>query len=236
MKSIQIKGTIVSDDDQWIYDWFGIAAVSPKCVKNQLKDAENDEITVEVNSGGGDVFAGSEIYYILNQYSNNVTIDIVGFAGSAATIISCAGDKVRMSPTAMYMIHNVSGIASGDYNVMDKNSQILKTANKSICNAYRIKTGMSQEEILNLMNEETWLDPEAAKEKGFIDEIINMEDNPQNKAKAALYNAHFVNVLSEEVKEKIRNTVKKPENEPLKNKNSMAFYNAKLNLLELEGR
>lgn len=100
MKKVSVKGAIISNDDQWIYDWFEIEATSPKSIGNAIQEANGDEVEVEINSGGGDVFAGSEIYTALKAYSGNVTTKIVGLAASAASVIAMAGNKVLMSPTS----------------------------------------------------------------------------------------------------------------------------------------
>jgi len=236
VKTIPIKGTIVSNDDKWIYDWFEIEAVCPKDVAKQLSEANGEDITVEINSGGGDVFAGNEIYYMLTQYKGNMTIDIVGFAGSAASIIAMAG-KNRIVPSGLMMIHNISGGARGDYHVMDKTSEILKTANKAISNAYMAKTGLSQEKLLSLMDEEKWMDAKEAVELGFVDEIINDGGKITNPTPKTLYNSMFVNILSPEVIEKIRNTVKNP-NGIQDNADSdflIQKLKSQLNLLRLKG-
>src|SRR5690606_21231794 len=133
---------------------------------------DNSPVEVVINSGGGDVYSGSEIYTALKDYSGHVTVKIVGIAASAASVIAMAGDKVLISPTAQIMIHNVSSIAQGDYRVMTHEAEILKNYNKSIANAYMLKTGLSQEELLTLMDKETWLNAQQAKEKGFVDEIM----------------------------------------------------------------
>jgi len=236
VKTIPIKGTIVSNDDKWIYDWFGIEAVCPKDVGKQLSEANGEDITVEINSGGGDVFAGNEIYYLLSQYKGNMIIDIVGFAGSAASIIAMAG-KSRIVPSGLMMIHNVSGSARGDYHVMDRTSDVLKTANKAISNAYINKTGMSQEQLLALMDEEKWMDAKEAVELGFVDEIINDGGKIANPTPKTLYNSMFVNILSPEVIEKIRNTVKNP-NGIQDNADSdflIQKLKSQLNILKLKG-
>jgi len=236
MKTIPIKGTIVSNDDKWIYDWFDIEAVCPKDVAKQLNEANGEDITVEINSGGGDVFAGNEIYYMFTQYKGNMSIDIVGFAGSAASIIAMAG-KTRIVPSGLMMIHNVSGNAQGDYHVMDKTSDVLKTANKAIANAYMTKTGLSQEKLLALMNEEKWMDAKEAVELGFVDEIINDNGKITKPPIKNLYNAMFVNILSPEVIEKVRNTIKNPDSiegnaEP---DFLMQKMQSQINLLKLKG-
>lgn len=209
MKNINVKGTVVNDDDKWIYDWFGYDATSPRDISAALQEAAGDDVTFIVNSGGGDVFAGNEINYLISQYQGKTQADIVGIAASIATVICCGADKVRMAAGAQYMIHNVSGSAAGDYHDMDKASQILINANITICNAYRLKTGMTEKDLLKLMDKETWMDAVKAKEYGFIDEIIG-DDGTLSKSKQSMYNACFANIISDEVKEKIRNQVKNP--------------------------
>ena len=172
MKIIEINGTIIPNDDQEIYDWFGIEAVSPKKVKAELKEANGEDITVKVNSGGGDLWAGNEISYELSTYAGTVVADVTGIAASAATVICCGADRVRMAPGAQYMIHNVSSFAVGDHNEMDKMSGILHNADKATSNVYRKKTGLSSKKLLELMDEETWMDADKAIKYGFADEII----------------------------------------------------------------
>jgi ATP-dependent Clp protease, protease subunit len=88
-------------------------------VQNQLAEAKGQDVQVDINSSGGDVFAGSEIYSALKEYSGFVTIRIVGLAASAASIVAMAGDQVLMSPTSQLMIHNTSVMNYGDYRSMD---------------------------------------------------------------------------------------------------------------------
>ena len=223
MPKVEIKGTIVPNEDKWIYEWFGIDAVCPRDVQEVIAEANGEPLSIEVNSGGGDMFSGNEIYYLLNQYPGETTADIVGFAGSAATIICCGANRVRAVPGALYMIHNVSGSAQGDHRVMTKQASVLETANQSVSNIYRIKTGMKEEELLALMAKESWMDAREAKEKGFIDEIIGDTGR--------IYNACFANILSPEVLEKIRNTVPHQDN---KSPDFFMLQN-KLKLLKLRG-
>lgn len=221
MPNIEVKGTIVSDEDAWIYEYFGIDCTCPKKIREAL--AESDKpVTVEVNSGGGDLFAGNEIYYMLHE-RGNVTVDIVGLCASAATIAACGGVHIRAIPGMQYMIHNVSCGAYGDYNEMDKTSEVLQNANVSVSNVYQQRTGLSEEKLLELMNEETWMDAKRAKELGFIDEIIG-----ENK-KRTLNNA-FCQILSDEVKDRIRATVSNPEE--LKD---LEIKQKQLTLLKLKG-
>ena len=152
MPKISIRGTIVADEDKWIYDWFGIHATSPADVHKAIAEANGQELEVEINSGGGDVIAGNEIYTALRMYKGKVTNIIVGMAASAASYIASARNCI-MTPVGLYMIHNASGGARGDYHVMDKESEILQTVNRAITAAYMEKTSMTQEELLALMDE-----------------------------------------------------------------------------------
>lgn len=174
---ISVKGPIIDNDDQWIYDWFGVEATSPKKVMDLINEAKNNEdLEVEINSGGGSVFAGSEIYTALKSYGGKVITKVVGLAASAASVITMAGDKILISPTGQIMIHNASGGFGGDYRDMEKGAEILKNVNATISNAYRIKTELSNEELLEMMNKETWLTPQQALEKKFVDEIMFTND------------------------------------------------------------
>lgn len=226
---MNIKGPIVSNSDAWIYEWFGIEATSPNSVNKVLEKANGEDIEVEINSGGGSVFAGSEIYTSLKSYKGNVTVKIVGLAASAASVIAMAGKKIMMSPTAQMMIHNVSSWASGDYRDMEHTAEVLKSANNTIANAYRLKTGKTQEELLSLMDDETWMTAEKAKELGFIDEIM-FEDGIQLVA-----NTDFSGMLPPEVINKIRNTVKNPLNSQQDEEKETDILMAKFNYLKLKG-
>ena len=232
MPKINVKGTIVADDDKWIYDWFGMEAVSPKDINKALNDANGQEVEVDINSGGGDIFAGSEIYTALRNYKGNVLINIVGLAASAASVVSMAG-KCRITPTGMFMIHNVSSGARGDYRDMQHSAEVLKVANQSIANAYKEKTGLTDQELLDLMDKETWMSAEDAVKNKFVDEIL-FTNQFSNESKYAFYNS--THVIPKETIEKIRNTVKRPQSE---NKDEAVFLmqkaQAQINLLKLRG-
>lgn len=171
MRKIEVKGTIVGNADKWIYEWFGMDATCPKDVNAAISEANGEPLLVEINSGGGDVFAGSEIYTALKAYAGTVEINIVGLAASAASVIAQAGHS-RISPTALFMVHNVSGSAAGDFHDMQQEAEILQTANKAVAAAYLEKTGKSMEELLGIMDAETWMDAQKAVEYGFVDEVI----------------------------------------------------------------
>lgn len=169
-KKIKINGPIISSDEKWFYDWFEMEATCPKDVLDALPTNEED-VEVTINSYGGLVDMGNEIYTALRSYNGHVTANVV-MAGSAASIIAMSAEKVVISPVGQIMIHNTSMGADGDYHDMDKASEILRKANQSLANAYVAKTGKPKDEILTLMENETWLTAEEAVENGFADEIM----------------------------------------------------------------
>lgn len=170
MKKMKINGPVISNDDVWFYEWLEMDGTAPKNIIDQLPE-NGEDIELTINSYGGLVDAGNEIYTALKNYSGKVIANVV-VAGSAASIIAMAADVVKISPVGQIMIHNVSMGAGGDYHDMDKASEILKKANESLANAYVLKTGKTKEEILELMDKETWLTADEAKEQGFADEIM----------------------------------------------------------------
>lgn len=206
---ISVKGAIIDSDDQWIYDYFGVEATSPQKIIDVINQSNNNEdLEVEINSGGGSVFAGSEIYTTLKSYTGKVTTKVVGLAASAASVIAMAGDKIEISPTGQLMIHNASGGFGGDYRDMEKGAEILKNINATISNAYRLKTGLSSEELLEMMNKETWLTPQQALEKKFVDEIMFTNNI---KLVASINNGmlpqEVINKMKMELKNKIPNPI-----------------------------
>ena len=157
--------------------WFG-DEVTPKLFKEELS-AGDGNITLWINSPGGDVFAAAQIYNMLMDYPHEVTVKIDALAASAASVIAMAGTKVCMSPVAMLMIHNPATIAIGDTEEMQKAIDMLNEVKESIMNAYEIKSGLSRAKISKLMDAETWMNAKEAKKLGFADEILFAEgDEP----------------------------------------------------------
>lgn len=233
---IDIKGTIVPNEDQIVYDFFGIEATCPAKVKNGIQEAINKkdkELNIIVNSGGGDLFAGNEIYYLLATFKGRKTVEIAGIAASSATVICCAGDEVKAVPGAQFMIHNVSCCAYGDYNEMDHTSEILRNANKSISNVYRLKTGMSEAQLLDLMNKETWLDATKAKEYGFVDSIIGDKEDRLTNGSFQLTNS-CATIIPKDKLEELRNMISNPSERTTKQKD-LIQATQQINLLRIKG-
>lgn len=224
MKRINVYGVIIPNDYKWYFDWFDEDSTCPRDVNNTLNEANGEEIEVYINSPGGIIEAGSEIYTMLRSYKGDVKIYIVGQACSAASIIAMARYS-EMSPTALMMVHCVSTRASGNHTEMEKTAEILKTADDALSNAYISKTGMSKKEVLAMMEEETWLTAEQAKEKGLIDGIMFEESEPLRLT------ASNFELPSEEKMNRIKNMIK----EQSVNTDESAFLISKLSLLRLKG-
>lgn len=203
---IEIKGPIISDSQQWIYDWFDVPATSPKKVNDLINQAiPGEELEVIINSGGGSVFAGSEIFTTLRSHNGNVKGKIVGLAASAASVIAMGIKDLAISPTGQIMIHRASTYGEGNADDMQKTVDMLKGIDKSIANAYILKTGINQEKLLDMMAKETWLDADTAKEMGFANSIM-FEDEFQAVASIdnnGMIPEKIINKMMEEFKNKI---------------------------------
>ena len=199
-----LNGTIA--EESWFDD-----EVTPALFKDELNSGEGD-ITVWINSPGGDCIAAAQIYNMLMDYKGNVTVKIDGIAASAASVIAMAGNKVIVSPVSMIMIHNPATIAAGDTSEMQKAIAMLDEVKESIINAYEIKTGLSRARLSHLMDAETWMDANSAVELGFADEIMqrNTEDDELEVPNVSMTfsRASVTNSLMEKLAEKCKITQK----------------------------
>ena len=154
--------------------------ITPQSFRDELY-AEEGDITLWLNSPGGNVFAAAEIYTMIRDYPHNVTVRIASIAASAASVIAMAGNTVEMSPTALLFVHDPSTIAMGNARDMEKAIATLNEVKESIINAYAAKTGLSRSKISKLMSDETWLNARKAVELGFADEILFDEKSKPDK-------------------------------------------------------
>ena len=155
--------------------------ITPQMFRDELNAGEGD-VTVWINSPGGNVFAAAEIYTMLKDYKGGITVKIDAIAASAASVVAMAGDTVQMSPVAMLMIHDPSTVAMGNTKDMEKAIEVLNEVKESIINAYAAKSGLTHARIANLMSNETWMNAKKAVELGFADEILfsKKEDEPDS--------------------------------------------------------
>lgn len=154
--------------------WWG-DEVTPQAFKAELETYKGD-LTVWINSCGGDVFAANEIYNALKEHKGKITVKIDSLAASAASVIAMAGDLVYMSPVSMFMCHNPSMMLYGEASELEQGIEFLNEVKESIINAYQAKTGLSRAKISKMMDAETWLNAKAALELGFFDKILYNED------------------------------------------------------------
>ncbi|EMC43552.1 head maturation protease, ClpP-related [Streptococcus mutans] len=187
MGQIDIKGDVVSNDVGEFYEWFGMSSTYPGKIQQAIANDEDDEITLNIASNGGDVFAASEIYTMLKDSEKNIVVNIQGLAASAASVIAMAGNTVRMSPTSQMMIHKASVTTYGNSDDLEHESDVLNGIDESIAAAYELKTGMNQTDILQLMSNETWMNAKVAVDKGFADEIMFDESDDEPTFENAMH-------------------------------------------------
>ena len=194
-RTLFLNGTIA--EESWFDD-----DVTPQLFKDELMSGSGN-ITVWINSPGGDCVAAAQIYNMLMDYKGDVTVKIDGIAASAASVIAMAGTKVLVSPVSMLMIHNPMTAAFGNSDEMQRAIEMLGSVKDSIINAYEIKTGLSRAKLSHLMDAETWMDANKAVELGFADEIMQRSTETENTAAptvSMLYSkANVVNSLMEKI-------------------------------------
>ncbi|MFS5826931.1 Clp protease ClpP [Streptococcus agalactiae] len=172
VRTLRIEGQIADET------WFG-DEVTPQLFKNDLLAGTGD-ITLWINSPGGDVFAAAQIYNMLMDYQGDVHVIIDGLAASAASVIAMAGTTVSMSPVAMMMIHNPWTFAQGEAKDMAKVIEMLGEIKESIINAYELRTGLSRTKISHLIDSESWFNAKKAVELGFADKVLfEKEETPE---------------------------------------------------------
>ena len=228
MKKINVNGVIVPNGYKWYFDFFDEDCTCPRDVDKTLTEADGDSVEVYINSPGGIIEAGSEIYTLLRAYKGDVKIYVVGEACSAASVIAMAR-YCEMSPTALMMVHCVSTGASGNHNALEKTAQVLKIADDSLATAYMSKANMTKEDAIAMMEAETWLTAEQAKEKGLIDAVMF------EKEEVLRLTASTFTLPSAEKMNKVKNMINGQE---LKNEESVFLLEtlqSKLKLLKLRG-
>lgn len=219
MARIDIRGKIIPNDYKWYYDWFEEDSTCPRDVQKVIDAYPNEQHEVYINSPGGAIDVGSEIYTMLRGHAAGIRIYITGQACSAASVIAAAG-YCEMAPTALLMVHCVSSGARGNHSDMEHMAEVLRTADRALCTAYMDKTGMTEQEVLDMMEHETWLNAQQALERKLIDKVM-FEQQETMPMTAGLFN-----LPSKEQMERARALAVAPERE-------RALTNLKF--LELEG-
>lgn len=215
-------------DESWFDD-----DVTPKMFRDELFTG-NGPITVYINSPGGDCVAASQIYTMLMDYKNDVTIKIDGIAASAASVIVMAGTKVLMTPTAIMMIHDPLTVAIGDSTELQKAIEMLDEVKESIINAYEIKTGLSRAKISHLMSAETWMDTNKAVELGFADAIMYTDKGDENDEDKETFTAMMFSrrAVTNSLVSKLTKAYSKTQNTEEKHGRSFEELYDRLNLIK----
>lgn len=229
---VTLNGYIVNDDDLWLYQWFEIGAFSPAVVRQALADnPEGEDLELEINSGGGSVYAGFEMYSLLREAKCNTVAIVQSMAGSAASTIMAACREVRMSPVAQVMIHLPSSYAEGSQNDMKHEAKVLEQITQSILNGYETKCAgkTTRDRLDRMIRAETWLTAQEAVELGLADSILGQETEgavlPQTIVNAAgagiralvssAAPALNANTLWERYEQAVRNGAKPAEGHPV---------------------
>lgn len=170
---ITLSGTISK------YSYWSDDVISAKLLRDEL-DEETKNIVIRLNSGGGDVFEGIEIYNYLKDHQSHITVEVVALAGSAASIICMGADKIIMKNGSSMMIHEASTFAYGNKGDIQKVLNALETIDDSLISIYALRTGKTHDEIKELLKSETWFTAEEAVESGFADEVLKKEQENNN--------------------------------------------------------
>ncbi|MDD4802291.1 MAG: Clp protease ClpP, partial [Syntrophomonas sp.] len=196
--------------------------------KDELYSSDGN-VTVMLNSPGGDVFAASQIYTMLKEYPGRITVKIEGLAASAASVIAMAADEVYMSPVAMMMIHNPATIVFGEVSDLQSGIVMLSEVKESIINAYEQKTGLSRAKISHMMDAESWFNAWKAVELGFADKVLYTTEENQTEPPSAAYIFDRVTVTNALAKKLPQNQAGMPEPEP---GTPLSFLEKRLGLLK----
>ena len=171
-----------------LYDEVGIWGVTAKAFRQQLRAVKDGDIRLRINSPGGDVFDGIAIFNDLVAHKGNVEIEVTGVAASAASIIAMAGDTIRVAENAFLMIHNAWTFAIGNRHDITETAAVLAQIDGALADTYAARTDVSRDEIVAMMDAETWMNGKEAVDKGFADEVAALPD-----AKAAFDLSGFKN-------------------------------------------
>ena len=228
---INIRVLMIPNSYKLYYEFFGEDSTCPKDVQSILDAVrQGDEVEVYINSPGGVIDVGSEIYTLLKAQKDNIKIYITGEACSAASIAAMAG-YCEMSPTALMMVHCVSSGVNGNHKAMEHMGEVLRTADKALCTAYMDKAGMSEADALEMMERETWLTAQQAKEKGLIDKIMFDE---QEADTVQMVNGLSFRLPTQEQMEKVKNLLNDIPSESSDRK-EMLMTQTKFNYLKMRG-
>lgn len=153
-------------------DWWTDTDNTARRIGAELRRIGARDVTIHVNSPGGDFFEGLAIYNLLREHPNDVTVKVLGLAASAASIITMAGDTVMVPRAGFIMIHNVSAIAIGNRHDFREMADMLEPFDATLADIYAARTGLPKDDITRMLDRETWIGGAEAVEKGFADQLL----------------------------------------------------------------
>lgn len=231
---LNINGYIISNEYKRVYDFYKMDSCCPNDIKAAKEKSVGEPLDITIGTCyGGSIFAGSEIGGEIASHEGGSRGSILGLAASAASVLAMYIQHLSMAPTAMMMAHNVSSSADGDYRVMDHEKSTLLSCNQAMAAAYAMKSGMSEKEALKMMDEETWLTAEKAKERGLVDEILFSNASPDQLV-AAIGPGMIPKAVVEKTLDMLAEMDKKHEQTPppVPDAQAVLIARAKLNLIE----
>lgn len=163
-------------------DYWSGTGVTANRISAALRSVGNQDITVRINSPGGDMFEGIAIYNLLRSHPAKVTVDVLGWAASAASIIAMAGDDIRMGLGSFMMVHNAWGMVIGNRHDMREAASLFDQFDAALADIYEARTGMKRADIEQLMDAETFMNPAQAIEYGFADAVDDAENHIETHA------------------------------------------------------
>jgi ATP-dependent protease ClpP protease subunit len=161
--------------------WIG-GGVTAKRISAALRTIGHQDVTVKINSPGGDMFEGIAIYNLLRAHPAKVTVEVLGWAASAASIIAMAGDEIRMGLGTFMMVHNAWGIVVGNRHDMRDAADLFDGFDSAIADIYEARTSMKRADIEKLIDAETFMGPSEAVKNGFADAVDEEIDAPEGDA------------------------------------------------------
>jgi len=173
------------------YDWWTGEGVTAKRVAAALRNIGEKPVTVQINSPGGDFFEGVTIYNMLRAHPAKVTVQILGIAASAASVIAMAGDEIEIAKLGFMMIHNTQWVAVGDRHVMQETHDIMEVFDTAVAEMFAEKTGDKVDVISKMLDSETWMAGQSVVDKGFADKVREFDTEQSSggasNTKPALY-------------------------------------------------
>lgn len=225
MADITLRGELWDNDSADVLRWWGWRDITaPMDIATALEAAGGEDVTLLINSPGGDMTVGTEIRSMLRRYPGKTTALFQGYGASAATLAATGCQVIQSEPGALLCYHNPSGAAEGDYRDMRRSAQALRNARDCILEVYTARSSAkTKEELMALMDQNIWISPTQAKDYGLIDEIVGLPGKEEDPAAfvaavggrirltAAMrerYQAYIVGQRAEEVRQKqVRRTL-----------------------------